>query len=159
MPTAPPQKTFSIGSKGWILLADICLFAILLVALPFEPDVNKGLSLLICIAALWLTEAIHITITALMVSLLAAVMGILDTGTALSNFANPIIFLFLGGFALAAAMHSQGLDKLIANRILQLANAIAFGSGLIRQGQMMRAGVVLNLACIVVLVCYFYCLG
>ncbi|GAA3530757.1 DASS family sodium-coupled anion symporter [Zobellella aerophila] len=122
MPTVPPQKTSRIGIKGWILLADICLFATLLVVLPFEPDVNKGLSLLIFIAVLWLTEAIHITITALMVPLLAAVLGILTTGAALGNFANPIIFLFLGGFALAAAMHSQGLDKLIANRILQLAN-------------------------------------
>ncbi|UTW14406.1 DASS family sodium-coupled anion symporter [Marinobacterium rhizophilum] len=107
--------------KGWILLADIALFAILLVSLPFEADVNKGLSLLVFIAILWLTEAVHITITALMVPLLAAVMGILTTGAALSNFSNPIIFLFLGGFALAAAMHSQGLDKLIASRILRLA--------------------------------------
>ncbi|WP_116475322.1 DASS family sodium-coupled anion symporter [Zobellella maritima] len=118
--TPPTSPRFSI--KGGILLADTLLFAILLTALPFEPDVNKGLSLLIFIAVLWLTEAVHITITALMVPLLAAAMGILATGDALSNFANPIIFLFLGGFALAAAMHSQGLDRLIASRILRLAN-------------------------------------
>ncbi|WP_107850613.1 SLC13 family permease [Oceanimonas marisflavi] len=110
------------GIKGWILLADIALFVVLLLFLPFEPGVTKGLSLLIFIAVLWLTEAVHITITALMVPLLAAVMGVLSTGAALGNFANPIIFLFLGGFALAAAMHSQGLDKLIASRILRLAN-------------------------------------
>ncbi|WP_255852243.1 DASS family sodium-coupled anion symporter [Marinobacterium rhizophilum] len=121
MATTLAQKLPGLGIKGWILLADIALFAILLVSLPFEADVNKGLSLLVFIAILWLTEAVHITITALMVPLLAAVMGILTTGAALSNFSNPIIFLFLGGFALAAAMHSQGLDKLIASRILRLA--------------------------------------
>nr|WP_067296673.1 DASS family sodium-coupled anion symporter [Marinobacterium profundum] len=121
MATNLVQKLSSVGIKGWVLLADILLFAILLAFLPFEPGVNKGLSLLIFIAVLWLTEAVHITITALMVPLLAAVMGILTTGAALSNFSNPIIFLFLGGFALAAAMHSQGLDKLLASRILRLA--------------------------------------
>lgn len=122
MPTDISQKKTKISIKGWILLADILLFATLLTALPFEPGVNKGLSLLIFIAVLWLTEAVHITITALMVPLLATAMGIMGTGAALANFSNPIIFLFLGGFALAAAMHSQGLDKLIASRILQLAN-------------------------------------
>lgn len=116
------QQDKRLSIKGWILLADIALFALLLTFLPFEPGVNKGLSLLIFIAVLWLTEAVHITITALMVPLLASVMGVLSTGAALGNFANPIIFLFLGGFALAAAMHSQGLDKLIASRILRLAN-------------------------------------
>jgi sodium-dependent dicarboxylate transporter 2/3/5 len=121
MATTLAQKLPGLGIKSWILLADILLFAILLAFLPFEPDVNKGLSLLVFIAVLWLTEAVHITITALMVPLLAAVMGILTTGAALSNFSNPIIFLFLGGFALAAGMHSQGLDKLIASRILRLA--------------------------------------
>src|SRR5690606_11036794 len=33
---------------------------------------------------------------------------------------HPIIFLFLGGFALAAAMHVQGLDKWLAEAILRL---------------------------------------
>ncbi|MCT7655532.1 hypothetical protein MBH78_14425 [Oceanimonas sp. NS1] len=90
------QRDNKLSIKGWILLADIALFVLLLMFLPFEPGVNKGLSLLIFIAVLWLTEAVHITITALMVPLLAAVMGILSTGAALGNFANPIIFLFLG---------------------------------------------------------------
>lgn len=116
-----PQQVVNIKAKWGILLANIALFVILLTSLPFEPSVNKGLSLLIFIAVLWLTEAIHITITALLVPLLATLLGILNTNTALASFSNSIIFLFLGGFALAAAMHSQGLDRLIASRILQLA--------------------------------------
>lgn len=47
--------------------------------------------------------------------------GIFETQAALNNFANSIIFLFLGGFALAAAMHHQGLDKVIADKVLAMA--------------------------------------
>ncbi|MFD1006644.1 MULTISPECIES: SLC13 family permease [Oceanisphaera] len=117
-----PQQDINIRPKWGILSANLILFLVMLNTLPFEPGVTKGLSLLVFIAVLWLTEALHITITALMVPLLAALLGILTTSSALSNFSNSIIFLFLGGFALAAAMHSQQLDRLIASRILRMAN-------------------------------------
>lgn len=116
-----PQQGVNIRAKWGILSANLLLFLLLLNTLPFDPGVTKGLSLLVFIAVLWLTEALHITITALLVPLLAALLGVLDTKEALGNFSNSIIFLFLGGFALAAAMHSQQLDRLIASRILRLA--------------------------------------
>ncbi|MDP5291754.1 DASS family sodium-coupled anion symporter [Oceanimonas sp. CHS3-5] len=115
---SPPA---SPSGRTGILVLGLLALPVLIFALPFEPAINKGLALLLVIATLWLTEAVHITITALLVPLLAVLLGILDTGTALGNFANPIIFLFLGGFALAAAMRCQGLDRLVAGRILQLA--------------------------------------
>ncbi|WP_293146454.1 SLC13 family permease [Moritella sp.] len=68
-----------------------------------------------------MTEALHISITAILVPVLAVVFGVFDTQTALNNFSNPIIFLFLGGFALAAALHRQELDKAIADKVLVLA--------------------------------------
>lgn len=108
--------------KHAILLADTALFVALLNFLPFEQDVTTGLSLLTFIAILWLTEAIHISITALLVPVLAIALGVFNTSTALSNFANPIIFLFLGGFALASALHRQEIDKAIANWVLNIAN-------------------------------------
>lgn len=123
------MTTLSLAIKKWlfdrnsiIFLADVALLVLMLNTLPFEPDVVLGLSLLIFIAILWLTEAIHISITALFVPLLAVGLGIFETPQALGNFANPIIFLFLGGFALAAAMHRQELDKAIADKVLLLAN-------------------------------------
>ena len=122
------MTTLSLAIKKWlfdrnsvIFLADVALFVLMLNTLPFEPDVVVGLSLLTFIAILWLTEAIHVSITAVLVPLLAVGLGIFDTPQALGNFANPIIFLFLGGFALAAAMHRQELDKAIADKVLLLA--------------------------------------
>ncbi len=82
---------------------------------------TTGLSLLVFIAVLWLTEAIHVSMTAILVPIMAVALGVFETPTALSNFANPIIFLFLGGFALAAALQAQGLDQAIANKVLTIA--------------------------------------
>lgn len=111
--TTPPSK------RGLIILAaDIVLLIILLNTLPFEEKANLGLSLMVFIGVLWLTEAIHITITAFLIPILAVGFGLLDANNALRPFANPIIFLFFGGFALATALHIQGLDRMIANRLL-----------------------------------------
>lgn len=90
--------------------------------LPFDINVNKGLALLTFVGALWLTEALHITITALLVPILAVLIGIpeFDTKKALVSFADPIIFVFFGGFALATALHVQQLDKKIALWLISL---------------------------------------
>ena len=108
-------------TKTAIIVADIVLFCILLYALPFESKVTQGLSILIFIAVLWLTEALHTTITAILIPILAVATGLMNTTSALHGFSDPTIFLFFGGFALAAAMHYQELDKIIAQRILLLA--------------------------------------
>lgn len=108
-------------TKTAIIVADIVLFYILLYALPFESRVTQGLSILIFIAVLWLTEALHTTITAILIPILAVATGLMNTTAALHGFSDPTIFLFFGGFALAAAMHYQELDKIIAQRILLLA--------------------------------------
>lgn len=113
-------------TKAVILVVDIILFIILLQTLPLDPAPAKGLALLIFIGILWLTEALHVTVTALLVPILAAILGILPTNNALAMFADSNIFLFFGGFALAAAMHIQKLDKMIAIRILHLAKGNFF---------------------------------
>ena len=77
--------------------------------LPFSGNENKGLALLFFVAVLWLTEAVHTTFTAIMIPVLGVMMAIPDinTSVAFSSFADPIIFLFFGGFALAAALQTQ----------------------------------------------------
>ncbi|WP_058910238.1 DASS family sodium-coupled anion symporter [Entomohabitans teleogrylli] len=113
---SPPSR------RGLMILAvDVVLLILLLNFLPYDEKANTGLALMVFIGVLWLTEAIHVTITALLIPILAILFGILDASNALKSFSNPIIFLFFGGFALATALHVQGLDRLIANRLLLLA--------------------------------------
>lgn len=120
-----PTKS-GFNRNAIIFLFDIVIFFILLNVLPFDAKANKGLALLVFIAVLWLTEALHVTVTALLVPLLAIGLGLVTTKNALAAFADPTIFLFFGGFALATALHIQKLDCMIANKIMALARGKLF---------------------------------
>lgn len=121
VPLPSNTREWFFNRNSLIILADIVLFYALYTTLPFEPNVVLGISILTFIAVLWLTEALHVTVTAVLVPVIAVLFNVFDTQTALNNFANSIIFLFLGGFALAAAMHRQGLDKVVADKVLVMA--------------------------------------
>ncbi|EJE4694621.1 DASS family sodium-coupled anion symporter [Vibrio parahaemolyticus] len=114
-------KNWFFTRNSMILNANILLFIILFNTLPFEPQVVTGISILVFVAILWLTEAIHVSITALLIPMFAVFLGVFNTQAALNNFSNSIIFLFLGGFALAAALHKQKLDQALADKVLLLA--------------------------------------
>ena len=112
--------------NGIIFILDIVLFFVLLKVLPYESKASAGLALLAFVAVLWLTEALHVTVTALLVPLLAIALDLVSTKQALVAFADPTIFLFFGGFSLATALHIQKLDKMIANKIMALARGNLF---------------------------------
>ncbi|EKN4604825.1 DASS family sodium-coupled anion symporter [Vibrio parahaemolyticus] len=114
-------KNWFFTRNSMILNANILLFIILFNTLPFKPQVVTGISILVFVAILWLTEAIHVSITALLIPMLAVFLGVFNTQAALNNFSNSIIFLFLGGFALAAALHKQKLDQALADKVLLIA--------------------------------------
>ncbi|MDR2637897.1 MAG: DASS family sodium-coupled anion symporter, partial [Zoogloeaceae bacterium] len=125
-------------SRGWIaekkefliLAADIVALLLLWKFLPYEPQTNAGLAMLFFIGVLWLTEAVHITITALLVPILAVAFGLMNVTASLKSFADPTIFLFFGGFALAAALHIQGIDRFIAHRLLFLSRGHLGGAAI-----------------------------
>ena len=57
--------------KPAIIILDLILLFLLLHLLPYPLPITNALSLLIFIAVLWLTEATHVTVTALLVPILA----------------------------------------------------------------------------------------
>lgn len=103
--------------------------------LPYSDVANKGLALLIFIAILWFTEAVHISLTAIIIPIAAVLLHmpekiaadgtitIMTMKAALAGFADPIIYLFLGGFALATALQVQKIDRKIADHIIHLAGS------------------------------------
>jgi sodium-dependent dicarboxylate transporter 2/3/5 len=82
--------------------------------------VRLGLALFVGIAFLWMTEALPLAITALLVPVIAAAMGLAGVKDSLASFAAPPIFLFLGGFALASALSAQGIDRWLAAKLALL---------------------------------------
>ncbi|WP_456419067.1 SLC13 family permease [Thermovibrio sp.] len=96
------------------------LFALITLLNGLEPQVKKGLILLEFGALFWITEALPLPITSLLIPALAVFLGIGSVKEAFSSFAHPIIFLFFGGFALATALSKHSLDRLIAYKIVSL---------------------------------------
>lgn len=126
----PPSGYFPRGTgRGLIIMAIAAVASVILYnVLPFDEMANRGLAMLLFVGTLWLTEAIHITATAIIVPLLAVFLGIptfddpkKGVTAALASFSNPIIYVFFGGFALAATLHVQKLDRKIAFGIVNMA--------------------------------------
>lgn len=65
-------------------------------------------------AALWICESIPIPATALLPLVLFPALGMGDIKTTTAPYANPIIFLFLGGFVIALAMQRWNLHRRVA---------------------------------------------
>ncbi len=107
--------------KNLIILVATIISIALYKFLPGDKNVLKGLAILFFISTLWITESLPITATALLVPIIAVMTGIFEVKQALSYFAHPIIFLFLGGFGLAAALHKYRLDELFAGYIMKAA--------------------------------------
>jgi sodium-dependent dicarboxylate transporter 2/3/5 len=65
-------------------------------------------------ATWWVTEALPISVTALVPLVLLPPLSITDIDGAATPYANPLIFLFLGGFIIAQAMQVWQLHRRIA---------------------------------------------
>lgn len=76
--------------------------------------------ILVWMALWWLTEPVPLPVTSLLPALLFPLLGIADAAAALAPYADPIIFLFLGGFLLSNAVQKWDLHRLFALRLLAL---------------------------------------
>ncbi len=65
-------------------------------------------------ATWWITEAVPIPVTAMLPLALFPLLGILDMSQAAAPYADELIFLFMGGFFIAAAMERSGLHRRLA---------------------------------------------
>ena len=74
----------------------------------------------ILMAIWWMTEAIPISATALLPLALFPLLGIADIRATAAPYANPLIFLFLGGFLIAAGMERWNLHRRLALRIIAM---------------------------------------
>ncbi|MEK6621633.1 MAG: SLC13 family permease, partial [Planctomycetota bacterium] len=77
-------------------------------------------AILAAVLALWMTEAIPLPVTAMLGACLCILLGVADARVVFAPFADPIIFLFIGGFIIARAMTLHQLDRRFALAILSL---------------------------------------
>ena len=72
----------------------------------------------ILMAIWWCTEAVHVSVTAIVPLAIFPLLGIGDIKTVAAPYANPIIYRFMGGFVIALAVEKWDLHKRIALTIL-----------------------------------------
>jgi len=77
-------------------------------------------SVAVLMAIWWMTEAIHVSATALLPIALLPLLGATSVDEAAGPYGSPLIFLFLGGFLIALCMRRWGLERRIALRALRL---------------------------------------
>jgi len=77
-------------------------------------------AIIVFMVTLWTNEGLPLAVVSLLPIVLFPAAGVLTTKEAAVNYANPIIYLFLGGFLIAIAVEKTGLHKIIANKMLGL---------------------------------------
>ncbi|MTK64103.1 MAG: DASS family sodium-coupled anion symporter [Methanobacterium sp.] len=93
-------------------LAIIAFLVIMLIPLPgLSYPGHAAIALLIFAIIMWASEAQHLAVTSLILLFLQPILGIESFTNAVIGFANPIIFLMIGGFILAVAIGKSGLAK------------------------------------------------
>jgi sodium-dependent dicarboxylate transporter 2/3/5 len=71
------------------------------------------------VAVWWLTETAPIAVTALLPIVLFPVSGVTDAAATAAAYADPVTFLFLGGFLVALAVERWGLHRRIAVSVVR----------------------------------------
>lgn len=79
---------------------------------PWAPQVALGT--LLWVLAWWLTECVPLGIAALVAPFLLSSTQVVDWRVALTSFTDPIVWIFLAGFVLAASFRKWDLDRRIS---------------------------------------------
>lgn len=101
-------------SVGLVLAPALFAFLWFLPMPSLSPQAHALAAVAAATVVLWITEAIPLPAAALLGPSLAVLCGVASPKTALAPFADPLIFLFIGGFLLAEGLSRQGVDRRVA---------------------------------------------
>ncbi len=108
-----------ISKKIGLILGPLLFFAVLSFPTNLVSELgDKVIAVALWMVIWWITEAVHIAVTALLPILLFPLLGIMTPSDVGANYGSPIIFLFFGGFVLALALEKVNLHKRIALTII-----------------------------------------
>jgi len=96
------------------------LFLLLPTPEGLSPEGMRAGAVAVLMAVWWMTEAIPLYATSLLPLVLYPLLGIMNAKEAAAPYAEPTIFLFMGGFFLAMAMQRWGLHRRVALCVIQI---------------------------------------
>lgn len=119
------SSAYSLRQKLGLILGLILFLVILFLPTPFGLDqtAQRAGAVALLMAVWWISEAVSLYVTALLPLILFPLLGVLPIREAAARYAEPTIFLFMGGFFLAMAMQRWGLHRRMALHIIRLLGA------------------------------------
>lgn len=98
----------------------VFLFVLYLPIVVVSEQGDRVIAVAVWMLIWWITEAVSISVTALLPLLLFPLLKILPIAEVGANYGSPIVFLFFGGFVMALALEKVNLHKRIALNIIKL---------------------------------------
>ncbi|MEN1681266.1 MAG: DASS family sodium-coupled anion symporter [Planctomycetota bacterium] len=131
-PGAPPAGGLkkALGAVACVVGSAVAAYFVGEYNPNLEPAAIRGLFILLVAASLWVTECIPaysvgLLVIAMMITLLGRPGGVLFDESQTKGWeqfvkvlGHPLVWLFFGGFVLAAGMESCGLDRIFATGML-----------------------------------------
>ncbi|MEJ6546798.1 MAG: DASS family sodium-coupled anion symporter [Flavobacteriaceae bacterium] len=104
-----------------LFLGPILFLIVLLLPTPLlSKEGDAVIAVALWMVIWWLSEAVSISVTALLPLLLFPLLDIMPIAEVGNNYGSPIIFLFFGGFVMALALEKVNLHRRIALNIIKI---------------------------------------
>ncbi|AHE98525.1 SLC13 family permease [Thioalkalivibrio paradoxus] len=120
VPAAAPAVPMFARLGRWLGPGVFLAFLALAAPAGFSAEAWLVLGLTLFMAIWWITEAAPIPVTALLPIAVLPLLGVVPMAEATAPYANPLIFLFVGGFSVALAVQRWNLHRRVALAILHL---------------------------------------
>lgn len=110
-----------LTKNWWPLAGGIALSLLFFAFNPFgvAADANKVMAVAVLMVFLWISEALPMPVVALIPLFLFPLLRIAPVDVTAASYANPVIFLFMGGFLIGLAIEKWNLHRRIALNIVQ----------------------------------------
>jgi sodium-dependent dicarboxylate transporter 2/3/5 len=119
-PAEPGERGGSrhVAKRVGLALAPLVFVVLWFAPLGLDRPAHRLAAVFGATVILWVTEALPIAATALLIAPMMVATGVCDAKTAFAPYADPLLFLFVGGFFIARAMARHGLDHRIASSLV-----------------------------------------
>lgn len=121
--------SMSLLKKSGMILGPALSALVLWLPPPGEitPEAWRVLAMAALMITWWITEAVPIPVTSLLPIILLPMLGVSNLRESAAPYANPVVFLFMGGFMIAIAMERWNLHRRIALNIIHITGSNANG--------------------------------
>lgn len=126
------QRFEAIRNKAGFVIGPIAFLVVLM--LPMESlsmEAHCLFAVISLVLVLWLTEAVPLSVAALIGAVLNILLGVASAKVVFAPFAHPLIFLFIGSFIIAESIILHGLDKRFAFFILSFKALVKSPAGIL----------------------------